>query len=98
VSYERLACDPETVLGEVCETIGCSFEATMVSRFRDGPCHGISGNRMRFEQRGIELDEAWRELLSSAEQAWVRTISRMPLRALLAALRGRAVLRGGRGR
>lgn len=97
VAYEDLAREPEVVLRKVCATLGCDFEPSMVSRFREGPLHTISGNRMRFERRGIALDESWREALTPRERAIVRAISRSPPRALRAALRTRAVLAGGRG-
>jgi hypothetical protein len=96
VAYESLARDPQGTLRRVCATIGCEFEPDMITRFRDVPIHAISGNAMRFEQRGIELDESWRQVLSRSEQALALGVSRLPPRLLLAALEARERMGGRR--
>jgi hypothetical protein len=95
VTYESLAREPERTLRRVCATIGCEFEPDMITRFRDAPVHAISGNTMRFERRGIELDESWRQALSRSEQALAVGVSRLPPRLLLAALAARQRIGGG---
>jgi LPS sulfotransferase NodH len=94
ISYEDLARDPEATLRRVCSTIGCDFEPGMIERFRDAPVHAISGNVMRFEQRGIELDESWRRILTRSEQALAWSVSRIPPRLLFTGLELRARILG----
>jgi hypothetical protein len=94
VSYESLARDPEANLRRICRSIGCDFESGMIERFRDAPVHAISGNVMRFERRGIELDKRWRRTLTRSEQALAWSVSHVPPRALLAGLDLRARILG----
>lgn len=86
VTYESLASAPEATLRRVCTLLDCAFEPGMIAGFRDAPVHAISGNAMRFERRGIELDESHRRSLSAVERAAALTVSRVPARWLLAAL------------
>ena len=52
------------MLRNICQTIGCEFEEQMVCNFRQGSVHTIAGNPMRYEKRGIVLDERWKTSLS----------------------------------
>ena len=63
VKYEQLAEDPHSTFEKVCETIGCEFEPAAVENFRCGSAHTIAGNPMRYQSRGIFLDEKWKNLL-----------------------------------
>jgi hypothetical protein len=63
VNYEKLAAEPAQTFQAICQMIGCEFEAQAVSNFRQGSIHTIAGNPMRYETRGIVLDERWKTLL-----------------------------------
>ena len=63
IHYEKLASQPEEILKDVCQMIGCSFEEQMLTHFWDNTIHTIAGNPMRFRKGGIVLDEAWRRSL-----------------------------------
>ena len=63
VNYEDLASDPMGTFEKICVMIGCEFEAEAVTNFRRGSQHTIAGNPMRYEGKGIVLDEKWKTKL-----------------------------------
>lgn len=63
VNYEELANQPKQMLDRICAAVGCSFEPEAVDNFRSGSKHTIAGNPMRYEGRGIALDEKWKTKL-----------------------------------
>lgn len=68
VNYEKLAAYPTDTLRNICQTIGCDFEEQMICNFRQGSVHTIAGNPMRYEKRGIVLDERWKTSLSTSRR------------------------------
>jgi len=58
--YEDLAADPYGTFEKVCAHVGIPYEAEAVESFRAGSVHTIAGNPMRYEKRGIKLDERWK--------------------------------------
>ncbi len=68
VRYEKLASRPEATFREICATIGVEAEAGAVEGFREGSFHTIAGNPMRYEQKGIVLDERWKEHLPASSR------------------------------
>lgn len=65
VNYEELASDPMGAFKDICAAIGCEFEEQAVTNFRQGSQHTIAGNPMRYEGKGIVLDEKWKTNLPS---------------------------------
>ncbi|HET6566626.1 MAG TPA: sulfotransferase [Rhodothermales bacterium] len=63
IQYEQLASDPKGTFMRVCEVIGCPYEEEAVARFREGSRFTIAGNPMRYDTRGIFLDEKWKTRL-----------------------------------
>lgn len=63
IRYETLASKPKETFQTVCETIGCTYEEAAVDDFRKGSMFTIAGNPMRYESRGIALDERWKHAL-----------------------------------
>ncbi|WAL59159.1 sulfotransferase [Thermocoleostomius sinensis] len=68
VNYEKLATAPTETFESICQMIGCEFEAQAVTNFRQGSVHTIAGNPMRYETRGISLDERWKTLLPATNR------------------------------
>lgn len=60
VNYEKLAAHPIETMRGICQMIGCDFEEQAIRNFRQGSIHTIAGNPMRYEKRGIVLDERWK--------------------------------------
>lgn len=63
INYETFASNPHETFKSVCDVIGCEYEEEAVENFRLGSIHTIAGNPMRYEKRGIVLDEKWKTLL-----------------------------------
>ena len=63
VNYEQLASNPVETFQTVCSIVGCDFEPEAVENFREGSLHTIAGNPMRYQSKGIYLDEKWKNLL-----------------------------------
>lgn len=59
IKYEKVACETEKTLQNICIFLGIKFEPRMLS-YRKSPYVGVGGNRMR-DQRDecIFLDERW---------------------------------------
>jgi hypothetical protein len=68
VKYESLATDPEGTFRGVCEFLETPYEAEAVKNFREGSVHTIAGNPMRYETRGISLDEKWKTRLPASSR------------------------------
>ncbi len=68
VNYETLATDPEGTFRAVCDFLGTPYEADAVHNFREGSVHTIAGNPMRYENRGISLDEKWKTRLPASSR------------------------------
>lgn len=68
LTYEDFATAPYESFEKVCETIGCAFERSAVDSFREGSVHTIAGNPMRYETRGIILDEKWKSRLPQSSK------------------------------
>lgn len=68
VRYETLASEPEATFEKVCRMIGCEYEEEAVEEFRRGSVHTIAGNPMRYETRGIQLDERWKTRLPASSR------------------------------
>ncbi len=75
MQYETLATHPHTTFAEACAMIGIPYVPEAVTDFRDGSQFTIAGNPMRYEERGIELDERWKRDLPRSSQALARTIT-----------------------
>lgn len=68
INYETLATDPHGTFRQVCDKIGCAYEENAVENFREGSVHTIAGNPMRYETRGIILDEKWKTRLPQSSK------------------------------
>lgn len=77
VNYERLAAHPAETLKEICQMIGCDFEEQAIHNFRQGGVHTIAGNPMRYEKRGIALDERWKNSLSTPKKTVTESVTWM---------------------
>ncbi|HBL12047.1 MAG TPA: hypothetical protein DD379_11675 [Cyanobacteria bacterium UBA11162] len=75
INYEQLASKPTQTFQKVCELIGCSFEEEAVNNFRQGSLHTIAGNPMRYEKKGIVLDEKWKTYLPESSQRIVEIMT-----------------------
>lgn len=60
LQYETLAETPYDTFRQVCNLIGIPYQEDAVHNFREGSQHTIAGNPMRYERRGIQLDEKWK--------------------------------------
>ena len=63
LTYEDFASAPFKAFEQVCNVVGCEYEQKAVEMFRQGSVHTIAGNPMRYENRGIVLDEKWKSRL-----------------------------------
>jgi len=61
--YEDFAPQPKEMFHTVCELIGVDYVPSAVDNFREGSRFTIAGNPMRYEDRGIYLDEKWKTRL-----------------------------------
>ena len=68
INYETFASQPKETFQAVCDKIGCAFEEQAVENFRQGSVHTIAGNPMRYETRGIVLDEKWKTRLPQSSK------------------------------
>ena len=73
--YEDLATRPTEVFRDACALIGVPYEERAVTHWREGSQFTIAGNPMRYEDRGIELDERWKSRLPRPSQWIARSIS-----------------------
>lgn len=71
LEYESLAGDPDRALARIGRFLGLEFPAGHGQRLRSERLHAISGNEMRWQQSGIELDQRWRQELP----AWARRLT-----------------------
>ena len=76
VNYEIFASDPLNTFRLICDKIGCPFEQNAVDNFRQGSKHTIAGNPMRYEKKGIVLDEKWKRQLPKLNRFLVESITR----------------------
>lgn len=70
IQYEELASDPKDTFRRVCDRVGCAFEESAVTDFRNGSPFTIAGNPMRQESRPIQLDEKWKTQLPQTSR-WI---------------------------
>lgn len=75
VKYEALAAEPTATFQQICRFLGCDFEASAIANFREGSKHTIAGNPMRYEARGISLDEKWKTLLPGSLRKVAKTLT-----------------------
>lgn len=68
LTYEDFATEPHRSFEDVCRIIGCDYEKRAVDYFREGSIHTIAGNPMRYEKRGIILDEKWKSRLPQSSK------------------------------
>lgn len=68
VNYETLATEPKETFKKVCQLIECDYEEQAVDNFRSGSVHTIAGNPMRYESKGIVLDEKWKIKLPASSR------------------------------
>jgi hypothetical protein len=71
LDYETLAGDPQRALERLGRFLGLEFAADHGQRLRREELHAISGNEMRWQPSGIELDQRWRQELP----AWARRLT-----------------------
>ena len=75
VRYEELASQPHETFQQICSMLGCDYESEAVDDFRRGNAYTIGGNPMRYEQRGIKLDEKWRTQLPRSSRLIVDLVT-----------------------
>jgi len=75
IQYEQLASDPNGTFRQVCDVIGCPFEEKAIERFREGSQFAIAGNPMRYDTRGIFLDEKWKTRLPLSSRRVARIVT-----------------------
>ncbi|MES3629629.1 MAG: sulfotransferase [Longimonas sp.] len=75
MQYETLASAPHDTFESACNMIGVPYVPEAVTDFREGSQFTIAGNPMRYEQRGIELDERWKYDLPPFSRSIARTIT-----------------------
>ena len=68
VKYESLASHPHDTFRDVCAMLDVPYELSAVEDFRKGSIHTIAGNPMRYENRGIVLDEKWKTRLPQSSK------------------------------
>lgn len=71
IEYERLAERPDEMMRNVCNRVGLDYDVDMVENFRTLN-HGVSGNQMRHESRGIVLDEKWKTGLAFLQKLMIK--------------------------
>ena len=77
VRYEALASDPHGTFEQVCSHIGIGYEPAAVESFRSGSIHTIAGNPMRYERRGIRLDERWKSRLPTSSRLVATAVGKL---------------------
>ncbi len=82
--YETLASDPDRTMGDLGAWLGCGYPADGVATFRKAVNHAVSGNKMRFEERPVSLDESWRRGLRPTD-AWGIWAATLPTQQLIRA-------------
>jgi hypothetical protein len=75
MQYETLASAPHDTFEQACQMIGVPYVPKAVTDFRNGSQFTIAGNPMRYEDRGIELDERWKRDLPPSSRSLARTIT-----------------------
>jgi hypothetical protein len=80
--YEKLARKPSSVLADVGRWLGLEFPKDAHEHFREYENHAISGNKMRWQEKGIQLDEKWKNELPWLDALMVKMIT-WPLNKLL---------------
>lgn len=68
IKYETLASEPKKTFQAVCDLMDVPYEEQAVEDFRSGSVHTIAGNPMRYEKRGIVLDEKWKTRLPQSSK------------------------------
>lgn len=66
LAYERLASDPERILQDIGHFLGMAMPEGLSRTFREAETHGVSGNKMRWENTAVRLDEKWKDKLLPA--------------------------------
>lgn len=77
INYEILASKPLETFKTICNTVGCPFEENAVIDFRKGSLHTIAGNPMRYEKKGIVLDEKWKIKLPKLNIFLVKALTQL---------------------
>lgn len=75
IHYEDLAVAPERVLLKLLSSLDLEYEKSMVAEYGDSETHAIGGNRMRWGERVIKLDEGWKAEMPGWRKAYVRVLS-----------------------
>jgi hypothetical protein len=81
LKYKRLASDPDAILREIGKWLDLEFPNDVPQRFREYENHAISGNSMRWQEKGIYLDEKWKKELSRLDIMLVSSLT-WPFRKL----------------
>jgi hypothetical protein len=76
IRYEDLALNPEKVMKNILKQLDINSDNYKFEDFR-GINHAVSGNAMRFESRGIKLDEKWKDNLSPRLQWVIKLLTRL---------------------
>lgn len=58
--YRNLASNPEAVLKRISLWLDIPYRENMSKNFRDIERHGLTGNKARYEKKGVVLDEKWK--------------------------------------
>ena len=69
ILYEDLASDPIGVMDKIGSWLGIEYTPEIVGAFRQVENHAVSGNKMRWSDAPIALDERWKAHIS----AWLAT-------------------------
>ena len=77
IQYEELASHPKQTFRRVCDMIGCPYEEAAVDHFREGSQFTIAGNPMRYDNRGIFLDEKWKTRLPQSSRRVAELVTKI---------------------
>lgn len=73
--YKKLASQPAVVLDEIGKWLGLEFPGGAHEHLRDYINHAISGNRTRWLDTGVQLDERWKKELPWVDAMLVRSLT-----------------------
>ena len=65
LQYEELAQNPVQSLSTIGKKFGINLDDYSINQFREYKNYGVSGNKSRWEDKTISLDEKWKKQMPS---------------------------------